>query len=129
MNLVNVIRKYSNVNFILFHGGYPWIRETAAIAVSFRNVYIDFCWLPIISPSTCILLLKEVVELGLSSRAMWGGDCWVAEATYGALKLFKGLLAEELCKMADRGYLKLDEALEVAFRILSENARRIFTII
>ncbi|MEM3546613.1 MAG: amidohydrolase family protein [Candidatus Bathyarchaeia archaeon] len=128
MNLVNVIRKYSNVDFILFHGGYPWIRETAAIAVSFRNVYIDFCWLPIISPSACRLLLREVIELGLSSRVMWGGDCWVAEATYGALKVFKSLISEVLCEMVDRGYLKLDEALEIAFRVLSENARRIFNI-
>ncbi|MEM2930140.1 MAG: amidohydrolase family protein [Thermoproteota archaeon] len=128
MNLVNIIRKYSNVNFILFHGGYPWIRETAAIAMSFRNVYIDFCWLPIISPSACRLLIREVVELGLSSRAMWGGDCWVAEATYGALKLFKNLLSEVLSKMVDRSYLKFDEALEIASQILSENAAQIFNI-
>jgi len=128
MNLVNIIRKYSNVNFILFHGGYPWIRETAAVAMSFRNVYIDFCWLPIISPSACRLLLREVVELGLSSRAMWGGDCWVAEATYGALKLFKNLLSEVLSRMVDRSYLKFNEALEIASRILSENAAQTFNI-
>jgi hypothetical protein len=128
MNLVNIIRKYSNVNFILFHGGYPWIRETAAVAMSFRNVYIDFCWLPIISPSACRLLLREVVELGLSSRAMWGGDCWVAEATYGALKLFKNLLSEVLSRMVGRSYLKFNEALEIASRILSENAVQTFNI-
>ncbi|MEM2849509.1 MAG: hypothetical protein QXI36_04450, partial [Candidatus Bathyarchaeia archaeon] len=82
----------------------------------------------IISPSACRLLLREVIELGLSSRVMWGGDCWVAEATYGALKVFKSLISEVLCEMVDRGYLQLDEALEIAFRVLSENARRIFNI-
>jgi hypothetical protein len=128
INLVNVIRKYSNVDFILFHGGYPWIREAAAIAMSFQNVYIDFCWLPIISPSACRLLLREVIELGLSGRAMWGGDCWVAEATYGALKLFKNILSEVLYEMVSKGYLKFDESLEIASKILRENATRIFRI-
>ncbi len=128
MNLVNLLRKYSGVTFTLFHGGYPWIRETAAIALSFQNVYIDLCWLPIISPSSCKLLLREVIELGLSSRVMWGGDCWVAEATYGALKVFKNLLSEVLSEMVDKKYLKIDEALEIASRILSENATRVFNL-
>jgi len=128
MNLVNLLRKYGGVNFILFHGGYPWIREAAAIAFSFQNTYIDFCWLPIISPSACRLLLREVIELGLSSRAMWGGDCWVAEATYGALKTFKNILSEVLQEMVDKSYLKVDEALEIASRILNENALQLFSL-
>ncbi|MEM2915022.1 MAG: amidohydrolase family protein, partial [Candidatus Bathyarchaeia archaeon] len=128
INLVNIIRKYSNVNFILFHGGYPWIRETAAIALSFKNVYIDFCWLPIISPSACKLLMHEVIELGLSSKVMWGGDCWVAEATYGALTMFKKLISEVLWGMIDKKYLRYDEALDIASKILNENAAQIFKI-
>ena len=128
MNVVNLIRKYSGVNFMLFHGGYPWIRETAAIALSFPNVYLDLCWLPAISPSACRLLLREVIELGLSSRVTWGGDCWAPEGTYGALKVFKSLLSEVLQEMANKKYLRTDEALEIAFRILNGNAARIFSL-
>ena len=128
MNLVNLISKYSDVTFILFHGGYPWIRETAAISLSFPNAYVDLCWLPIISPSAYRLLLRELIELGLSSKIMWGGDCWVAEATYGALKIFKNILSEVLGEMANKNYLSTDEALEIASKILSENATRIFNL-
>ena len=128
MNLVNLLRKYSSINFTFFHGGYPWIRETAALAFSFPNLYLDLCWLPIISPSACRLLLKEIIELGLSNRTMWGGDCWVAEATYGALRVFKNLLSETLMKMADDHYLEPDEALEIASKILRNNASRVFKI-
>lgn len=128
MNLVNLINKYKDVTFILFHGGYPWIRETAAIALSFQNVYLDLCWLPIISPSACKLLLREITELGLSSRVTWGGDCWVAEATYGALKMFKNILSEVLGEMVNKNYLNTDEALEIASRILRENAAQIFNL-
>ena len=35
--------------FILFHGGYPWIGETGAIATRYQNVWIDSVWLPTIS--------------------------------------------------------------------------------
>jgi len=128
LNLINLIRKYENVNFILFHGGYPWIRETASLALSFQNVHLDLCWLPMISPSTCRLMLKEIIELGLSSKVMWGGDCWVAEATYGALKVFKNLLSEVLYEMVDKKYLTFNDSLEIASRILRENAARIFNL-
>jgi predicted TIM-barrel fold metal-dependent hydrolase len=128
MNLVNLLRKYSNINFIFFHGGYPWIRETAALAFTFPNLHLDLCWLPIISPSACRLLLKEAIELGLSDKTMWGGDCWVAEASYGALRVLKDILSDTLQKMVDDHYLEGDEALEIASKILHENASRIFAL-
>ncbi len=126
MNLVNLIRRYNDINFILFHGGYPWIRQFAILGFSFPNVYLDLCWLPMISPSACLVLLKELIELGLSSKLMWGGDCWVAEGTYGALKFFKRVLAESLGDLVERKYLALEEALEIASKILKENAAGIF---
>lgn len=128
MNLVNLLRKYSGIKFTFFHGGYPWIRETAALAFSFPNLHLDLCWLPIISPSACRLLLREAIELGLSNRIMWGGDCWVAEASYGALRIFKDLLSETLGKMIDDHYLEPDEAIEIASKILHGNASRVFNL-
>jgi len=128
MNLVNLLRKYSGIDFTFFHGGYPWIRETAALALSFPNLHLDLCWLPIISPSACRLLLREAIELGLSNRIMWGGDCWVAEATYGALRVFKDILSETLGEMVDDHYLEPDEAIEIASRILHGNASRVFDL-
>ncbi|MGQ9515166.1 MAG: amidohydrolase family protein [Thermoproteota archaeon] len=128
MNLVRLLRKYTNVNFIFFHGGYLWIRESTALAFSFPNLYLDLCWLPIISPSACRIMLREIIELGLSSRTMWGGDCWVAEATYGALKVFKNILSDVLQELVDKSYLRREEALSIASGILKENATRIFKI-
>jgi len=128
MNLVNLLRKYIGINFTFFHGGYPWIRETAALAFTFPNLHLDLCWLPIISPSACKRLLREAIELGLSNRIMWGGDCWVAEATYGALRIFRDLLSETLGEMIDDRYLERDEAVEIASKILNGNASRVFNL-
>jgi hypothetical protein len=35
--------------FILFHGGYPWVGESAVIAMRHKNVWLDSCWLPTLS--------------------------------------------------------------------------------
>src|SRR2546422_6432889 len=50
MLLVDLIEANPKTKFILFHGGYPWIGETGAIAMKYPNhVWIDSCWLPTIS--------------------------------------------------------------------------------
>ncbi|MCD6509995.1 MAG: amidohydrolase family protein [Thermoprotei archaeon] len=126
MNLVGLFRKYPGVTFILFHGGYPWISETAALALSFPNVHVDLCWLPLISPSAAERLLRELIETGSESKIMWGGDCWVVEGAYGALFMAKDTITSVLADYVEDGYLSFDDALDIARKILNENARRIF---
>ena len=128
INLVNMLRKYNDITFILLHGGYPWIREFAILGFSFPNVYLDLCWLPIISPSACKTLLKELIELGLTAKITWGGDCFVAEGTYGSLKMFKRILSEVLIDFIENGYLSYEQAIEIAFKILYENALNLFKL-
>ena len=72
------------------------------------------------------MILKELIELGLSGKIMWGGDCWVSERAYGAPKFFKRILAETLGELVERSCLTLEEDLEVASRILRDDAARIF---
>jgi len=38
------------VKFVIFHGGYPYGQELSTMAKNFPGVYIDMCWLAIISP-------------------------------------------------------------------------------
>jgi hypothetical protein len=49
MLLVDLIEANPKTKFVLFHGGFPWIGETGVIAMRFRNVWIDSCWLPTLS--------------------------------------------------------------------------------
>src|SRR5262249_38032762 len=49
MLLLDLIEANPRTKFALFHGGYPWVSETAAIVMRHRNVWIDSCWLPMIS--------------------------------------------------------------------------------
>ncbi|MCY1719450.1 amidohydrolase family protein [Prolixibacteraceae bacterium Z1-6] len=50
------------MKFILFHGAYPFGGELASLAKNFRNVYIDLCWLYIISPTYSRRYLHEWLE-------------------------------------------------------------------
>src|SRR5262245_47729719 len=46
MLLLDLIQANPRTKFVLFHGGYPWVSETAGIVMRHRNVWIDSCWLP-----------------------------------------------------------------------------------
>ena len=48
MLLMDLIVANPKTRFILFHGGYPWVGETGAIATRHKNVWIDSVWLPTI---------------------------------------------------------------------------------
>ena len=128
MNLVNLFRKYPDVKFILFHGGYPWTSEIAALLLSFPNVYADLCWLPIISPTAASHLLRELIEITGGSRIMWGGDCWVVEGTYGALLTMKQILIKVLAEYIEERYLTLSDAISIAESILRLNAEELFNL-
>ena len=128
MNLVNLFRRYSNVKFILFHGGYPWTSEVAALLLTFPNVYADTCWLPIISPSAAKNFLRELIEITGGNRIMWGGDCWIVEGTYGALLTMKHVLLDVLSKYTEDGYLMFSDAAAIAENILRTNAENLFKI-
>ena len=49
-HLINVFQLYPRIDFDLFHIGYPYQSELAAVAKAFPNVNIDFCWAHVISP-------------------------------------------------------------------------------
>ncbi|RLF13761.1 MAG: hypothetical protein DRJ66_07250 [Thermoprotei archaeon] len=128
LNLVSLFRKYPNVKFILFHGGYPWTSEIAALLLSFSNVYADLCWLPIISPTAAKRLLMELIEVTGGRRIMWGGDCWVVEGTYGALMMMKKILVDVLTYYVEKRYLTVSDAIDIASAILRTNAKEVFKI-
>ena len=50
-HLINLFIRYPDARFDLFHAGYPYHHELAALAKNFANVYADLCWVPIISPN------------------------------------------------------------------------------
>ena len=71
MLLADLIAANPKTKFILFHGGYPWIGETGAIATRYKNVWVDSVWLPTISYTMGKRAYQEWLEVMGSNRIMW----------------------------------------------------------
>ena len=82
-HLTNLFMEYPEVEFILFHGGYPYGGELGALAKNFPNVFIDMCWTYVISPSYSERYLHEWIETVPANKIMaFGGDYSLVEAVY-----------------------------------------------
>ncbi len=126
MSLEEAIRKNPDTKFVLFHGSYPWIDDTFALAHYYPNVYPDMCWLPIISETAAKYFLHQMIEVGVSTKLCWGCDTRTAEESYGALLAMRRTLADVFAEKISDGYLEYDEAIEYIDKIMYKNAKAIY---
>lgn len=128
-NLVNLIREYPDVKFILFHGSYPYGGELSTMAKNFPNVYIDMCWLYMISPSYSERYLHEWLETVPANKIMaFGGDFSNIEGVYSHLLMAKQVITNVLIAKVKDGYFTENEAIKIAKMILHDNAVRILNL-
>jgi len=117
------------VKFVLFHGGYPYGGELASLAKNFRNVYIDLCWLYIISPSYSERYLHEWLETIPANKIMaFGGDYHNVENVYGHLLFAKEVIGNVLIDKVQMKYFSEEEALKIAKMMLHDNAVNLFQL-
>jgi len=126
MLLVDVIEANPETKFILFHGGYPWVGETGAIAMKHNNVWIDSCWLPTLSYTMARRAYQEWLDAVPSDRIMWGADTVDAEGIYGATELTRQCIAEALTLKVARSELKEEHANRIGRQIMRDNALKLF---
>ncbi len=124
--LVDAIEANPQTKFILFHGGYPWVGETGAIAMKHHNVWIDSNWLATLSYSMAKRAYQEWLEAVPSTRILWGSDSPTAETIYGSAVTLRRCLAEALAEKVVRGELRQQDAMRIGRQILRENALALF---
>ncbi len=126
MLLLDVIEANPKTKFVLFHGGFPWVGETAAIAMRHKNVWIDSVWLPTLSYTMAKRAYQEWLESMPADRIMWGADTVQAEGIYAATEFTRQCLAEALAEKVERGELREDHAKQIGRQILRDNALKLF---
>lgn len=127
LNLTNLFTEYRNVKFDLFHGGYPFIGESSALAKTFSNVYLDLAWLHLISPYVARGALSEWIETVPSNKILgFGGDYVFVEGSYGHSIIARENVSRVLIQKVENGELKLEYAKSLAKKILRENAINLF---
>ena len=125
--LTNLFQEYPDVRFILFHGSYPYGGELSVLAKKFSNVYIDLCWLYIVSPSYSERYLHEWLETVPAGKIMaFGGDYMYVENVYSHLLMARETLTRVLTAKVATGYFSEEEALKIAGMLLHDNAVRVF---
>jgi uncharacterized protein len=127
--LVNLLLDFPEARFDLFHGSYPYGGELGAIAKNFRNVSIDMCWLPIISPMAARRWLSEWIETVPHSKIFcFGGDYTFVEGTYAHAVMARRVVAAVLAEKVSEEYLTLAEAHRLLTRLLHDNAWDYFAL-
>jgi len=129
MLLEPYIARNPKTKFVLFHGGFPWVKETAGIAHNYSQVVLDINWLPLISTTSAIEALHTYIEvLPNSGNITWGGDCQTSEESVGASLAFRHVLAKVLSDKVNDGYFDERRALAFADKIMHKNARAIYNL-
>ncbi|WP_455368307.1 amidohydrolase family protein [[Eubacterium] cellulosolvens] len=127
LKLINLFTEYRNVKFDLFHGGYPFIGESSALAKTFPNVYLDLAWLHLISPHVAREALSEWIDTVPSNKILgFGGDYVFVEGSYGHSIIARENVSRVLIQKVENGDLKLDHAKSLAKKILRDNAINLF---
>lgn len=124
--LREAIEDNQKTKFVLFHGSYPWMDDLCGLVCTYHNVYIDFCWLPIISTFEAKQFLEKILDIGDITKIYWGCDTWIAEDSYGALLAMKHVLGSTLGSRIDKGLLSCQDAENICKKILYQNACQLY---
>ncbi len=125
--LNNLFARYPKVTFDLFHIGWPWPSETAALAKMFQNVTVDFCWMWVISPTAARRALHEMLDSVPANKLLgFGGDYRYVELSYAHSRMARAGITRVLSEKVQEGFCSETEALSLARLILHDNAARLF---
>jgi hypothetical protein len=122
-----LLQDFPTVVFDLFHGGYPWIHDVAALAHNHPNVRLNLTWLPQLSTSLAAETLKEWLQVVPQvDRITWGADCFLAEEMYGSLLAARDAIARALTDLVEEDYLPMEAALAAVRSVLATGGARIY---
>jgi hypothetical protein len=129
IDLDPLLAEYPAVTFDLFHGGYPWTRESAALAHQHPNARLNLTWLPQLSSEVTVQVVKEWVQVvPQMGRITWGGDCQTIEETYGALLAFRWAASRALGDLVDEGFFPLEDAMAIGADLCGGAGREIYRL-
>jgi predicted TIM-barrel fold metal-dependent hydrolase len=126
--LNNVFLAFPETRFDIFHGGFPFTGEMGSLALMFPNVYLNVCWLPLISLAGFKRALGEWLCYVPAAKFLWGGDGHFVEEIYGAVCMVRQGLSEVLADKVEDGEMDFEHAVAIARGILHDNAVRFFRL-
>src|ERR1700732_1127770 len=134
LNLENVLRdpRYSNVNFVLIHGGYPYTLDMIWLTAA-KNVYTDSSLMGYyVYPSELKNILKQWISL-YPEKIMFGSDAFPFNDAVGAEETFwlaarsaRTAMAAALAELVAESAFTEEKAVELAHLYLHDNAGKTY---
>lgn len=134
LNLENVLRdpRYSNVKFVLIHGGYPYTLDMIWLTAA-KNVYTDSSLMGYyVYPSELKNILKQWISL-FPEKIMFASDAFPFNDAVGAEETFwlavrsaRTAVAAALAELVAEGAFTEEKALELARLYLHDNAAKLY---
>jgi len=128
MKLLHLIYNNPEAQFVLFHGGFPWLGDYMILGKNYPNVYLDIVWLPQLSRTAAIRTLHEILDCVPYNKICWGSDVGNIDDAAGSLELGREVVTKVLSERIDNGWLTEETARDIAQRIFRENAIDIFNL-
>jgi len=126
-HLTNLFMTYPSARFELLHGGWPYTQEFVALAKVFPNVYADMAWTYIIGPKMAGRLLDDLLDSVPVNKILgFGGDYNFAEGAYAHARIARRVIRHLLAERIEHGDLTEEAALDVARRIMHDNAADLY---
>ncbi len=129
LHLLTLIHARRNVKFDLFHAGYPYSREMGMLGKHCPNVWLNMCWMYVITMEGSRQSLSEWIDLVPGHRLLgFGSDVRWPEMIYGHLVMARACLADVLATKVERDFLSEEAALDLARKMLRENPRELYQL-
>jgi predicted TIM-barrel fold metal-dependent hydrolase len=127
--LIPLFKQYPNINFDLYHSGFPYVTEFVELGKSWPNVYLNMCWSQNLSPAMARAQLAEMLEcVPVNKILAYGGDSRDLENTIGDLEIAKENCAVVLAEKVLNGCFTEADAIQYAQRILRTNAVELYKL-
>jgi len=120
---------YPNVNFDMYHVGYPYVREAILLGKTRGNVWMNMCWTYLLNTRFAFDALAEMLEAVPWSKIIgFGGDYSVVEKVYGHLVLARRVIAAALANRVTEGSMTFDAAVSIAHNMLYYTPKRLYKL-
>jgi hypothetical protein len=127
--LTNLFLEYPDVDFDIFHMGFPFQGVVGVLAKNFPNVFIDMCWAHILSPTASIDALAGWIDsVPVNKISAFGGDYLFVDGVYGHQCLARENVSKALARKVEEGVIDLERASEIAGLVFYENPLKIFKL-
>lgn len=121
--------KYPELKFVLLHTSFPYQNEMLTLAKNYKNIYIDFSWIYIISPTKAKDIMKVALEMVPNNKIIaFGGDCEHIECVYAHIVIAKRIVNEVLNELVNSTWISSESASVIAEKIFFENPKSIYGI-